>query len=61
MAATVSNPPTLPVPYPSPASVATPTFKNPWSTAIPADSHKQQESDLPFPTERTHYRRPHLI
>lgn len=48
MAATVSNLPALRVLYPSPAWVATPTFKNPWNTAIPADRHTQQESDLSF-------------
>jgi hypothetical protein len=39
----------------------TPLSASPWNTAIPADNHKQHESDLSFPNEHVHYRRPHSI
>ena len=54
------NTPSLPLPSPSPTSIASPTFKKPWKTAIPAERHTRQESDLSFPSERDHYRRPTL-
>jgi hypothetical protein len=32
-----------------------------WKTAVPAERHTQQESDLSFLGERYHYRCPHSI
>jgi hypothetical protein len=53
--------PELPEPLQPPTLIATPLFANPWNTAIPADSHKQHEPDLSFPSEHVHYRRTHSI
>jgi len=61
MAATVLTLPSLSVSSASPSSIESPTFKNPWKTAVPAERHTQQESDLSFLGERYHYRRPHSI
>jgi hypothetical protein len=53
--------PELPEALQPPILIGTPLFANPWNTAIPADSHKQRESDLSFPNEHVHYRRTHSI
>ena len=44
-----------------PTSTASPTFTNPWRTAIPAEQRTQQDFDLSFPGERHYYRSPHSM